>query len=129
LARKIWTNMCQIWHQHRATWKSIESSHMDGWLCPCICAIEATQRFSLCIWLTLRSFKIGFHTVPITDVQTLHCQMFINLNKWSSTVSKLKISEFQQLRNKYAKYILCCAFVIVTRWFSIFNNCFLVSSA
>jgi hypothetical protein len=30
--------------------------------------------------------------------------------------------EFQEYRNKYAKYILCCAFLIPTQWFSIFNN-------
>ncbi len=31
-------------------------------------------------------------------------------------------SEFQQLGNKCAKYILYCAFLVTTQWFSIFNN-------
>ncbi len=29
---------------------------------------------------------------------------------------KFNFSEFQQLRNKYAKYTLYCIFVIVTQW-------------
>jgi hypothetical protein len=29
--------------------------------------------------------------------------------------SQFNFSEFQQLKNKYAKYILCCALVIVTQ--------------
>jgi hypothetical protein len=35
---------------------------------------------------------------------------------------KLRNPEFQQLKNKYAKYIFCFAFVIITQWVSIFNN-------
>jgi hypothetical protein len=32
---------------------------------------------------------------------------------------QIEFSKFQQLRNKYAKDILCCALVIVTQWLSI----------
>jgi hypothetical protein len=39
--------------------------------------------------------------------------------------SQLKFSEFQQLKNKYAKYILCCALVIVTQCFSIFKRLYI----
>ncbi len=35
---------------------------------------------------------------------------------------KLRNPEFHQLKNKYEKYIFCCAFVIITQWVSIFNN-------
>ncbi len=35
---------------------------------------------------------------------------------------KFNFPEFQQLRNKNAKYVLCCACVIVIQWVSIFNK-------
>ncbi len=44
---------------------------------------------------------------------------------------KLNFSEFQQLRNKYAKYTFCCVFVIITQWFwdnkYLLNNFFFTS--
>jgi hypothetical protein len=39
--------------------------------------------------------------------------------------SQFIFSEFQPLKNKYAKYILCCALVIVTQCFSIFKRLYI----
>jgi len=35
---------------------------------------------------------------------------------------KMMFGSFQQLMNKYEKYISCCGFVLITQWFSNFNN-------
>ncbi len=120
--------MCQIWHQHRVTWKPVESSHMDGWLCPCICAIEATQGPHYVFDWPLRSFKIGFHAVPMTDVQTLLCQIFINLKKWSSTLSNENFQKFDNWGiNMQNTSCVLCAFVIVTQWFFNFQQFWQIS--
>ncbi len=34
----------------------------------------------------------------------------------------MMFGSFQQSMNKYEKYISCCGFVLITQWFSNFNN-------
>jgi len=55
---------------------------------------------------------------------TLLCWISIHLFIYKNEVQQFQFYffKFQRLRQKYAKYILWCVFVIVTQWFSIFNN-------
>ncbi len=58
---------------------------------------------------------------PLFGTSLLNIYLFI-LESKGLVIFNFNFSEFQQLGNKYAKYILYCAFVIITQWFSIFKN-------
>jgi hypothetical protein len=64
-----------------------------------------------------------FTLAPTTDVQHFFAQYLLILEKMRFGSFKFNFPDFQQLRIKrYAKYIFCFAFVIVTQQFSIFSN-------
>jgi hypothetical protein len=52
----------------------------------------------------------------MTDVQLFFVEYLFILE------NEVRQFQIELLRNKYAKYILCYAHVIITQWSSIFNN-------
>jgi hypothetical protein len=53
-------------------------------------------------------------TMPTTDEGHFFAKYFFILETRFDSF-KFNFLGFQQLRNKYAKYILCCAFVVATQ--------------
>ncbi len=100
------------------------------------CLFSGTVKESILCWILCVKFtlllpkflqmkvtlkkRINSTYYPLFGTSLLNIYLFI-LESKGLVIFIFNFSEFQQLGNKYAKYILYCAFVIVAQWFSIFK--------